>query len=125
MVQRRNRTARSVWSASSLLALSDGFRRTQSGSKLRALQTLRALVHPPEPSQLLSILEDLQRRECFFSAFLLESLHLCVKSGSGWPLSVVAPSRLVRVSALGFRISRPASCVNLWLIGESGMKHAA
>src|ERR1039458_3168719 len=43
-VQRRTQGfARSVWSASSLLALAKGVGRSESGSKLRALQTLRAV----------------------------------------------------------------------------------
>ena len=48
---------------------------------LRTLQTLRAAVHPPEPSQLASILEYLQCRECLFSAFLRGPLRLCVNPG--------------------------------------------
>jgi hypothetical protein len=52
MKQSRNRTARSVWSAWSLLPLSDCPTPDDSASKLDALQTLRAAVHPQEPSQL-------------------------------------------------------------------------
>jgi len=59
--QGRSRTARSVWSASSLLALSSKVRRFESGSKLHALQTLRAAAHPQIASRLvhnLSVLGD-------------------------------------------------------------------
>ena len=44
--QSRNRTARSVWSARSLLPLSNHLHRTNSASKLDALQTLRVALHP-------------------------------------------------------------------------------
>ena len=50
----RNRTARSVWSAWSLLPLSDRPTPYDSASKLDALQTLRVAVHPEIPSQLAS-----------------------------------------------------------------------
>src|ERR1035437_8055101 len=57
--QGRSRTARSVWSASSLLALSSKVRRFESGSKLHALQTLRAAVHLQIASRLVRNLSAL------------------------------------------------------------------
>src|SRR5204863_6210574 len=45
----RNRTARSVWSASTLLALSVVIARSKSGSKLHALHTLREICTPVAP----------------------------------------------------------------------------
>ena len=59
--QSRNRTARSVWSASSLLALSEGGGWFESGSKLHALQTLRVAVHPPQFSQLANNVDYCER----------------------------------------------------------------
>ena len=49
--QGRNRTARSAWSAWSLLPLSNQPTPCDSASKLDALQTLRAAVHHQKPSQ--------------------------------------------------------------------------
>ena len=49
--QNRSRTARSVWSARSLLPLSNHPTPYDSASKLDALQTLRVAVHPKRPSQ--------------------------------------------------------------------------
>jgi len=88
--QHRNRTARSVWSAWSLLPLSDRPAPHDSASKLDALQTLRAAVHPQEPAQLAKQLDYCRaqtHREFFFFAFLCDPLRLCVKPGSAsaWP----------------------------------------
>ena len=52
-----NRTARSVWSAWSLLPLSNCPAPYDSASKLDALQTLRAAAHPQAPSQPANSLE--------------------------------------------------------------------
>ena len=49
--QSRHRIARSVWSAWSLLQLSDRPTPSDSASKLDALQTLRVEVRPQQPSQ--------------------------------------------------------------------------
>ena len=54
--QRRSRTARSVWSAWSLLPLLNRSTPYNSASKLHALQTLRVAVHPQEPSPPASML---------------------------------------------------------------------
>jgi hypothetical protein len=55
--QSRNRTTRSVWSASSLLALSHGPGQSESGSKLHALHTLRDISDRRICSQLANNLD--------------------------------------------------------------------
>ena len=76
--QVRNRTARSVWSARSLLPLSNRPTPGNSASKLDALQTLRAAAHPQIASRLvhnLSVLgESLKQAAPAKSlAFLLDA----------------------------------------------------
>src|ERR1017187_1763897 len=74
----RNRTARSVWSAWSLLPLSNRPTPYDSASKLDALQTLRVAVHPQKPSQPAKNLDycsaegrrEGRKKRLFSSAFL-------------------------------------------------------